>query len=213
MFKTNKVLAGMTALTMSMVPISVIGDISANRERNSMVYETYEEKNTPAATSTTSSCFTTTSTTCRTSKNTTTTITSTTTRSTTTTTEITTQTKISTEEVVTEAITETETEDSFTWSGKVLNTFDGIINSWESPSGYRETYYNMDMYGCLDLMELPYDGYAEREDGVKTYNGYVMVATPDLEAYPKGSYIPTTLGMGLVVDYCPGGNLDIAVNW
>ena len=62
-------------------------------------------------------------------------------------------------------------------------------------------------------MGLDSSGYSVRSDGVKTYNGYVMVASPNLSKYPKGSYIPTTLGMGYVVDYCPSGALDIAVTW
>ena len=88
-----------------------------------------------------------------------------------------------------------------------------ISNSSETPSGYRETYYNLNMNGCLRAMGLDSDGYGVRSDGVKTYNGYVMVASPNLSKYPKGSYIPTTLGMGYVVDYCPSGALDIAVTW
>ena len=62
-------------------------------------------------------------------------------------------------------------------------------------------------------MGLDQSGYSVRGDGVKMYNGYVMVASPNLSKYPKGSHIQTTLGMGLVVDYCPSGALDIAVTW
>ena len=100
-----------------------------------------------------------------------------------------------------------------TWNGKVLTKQSGIVPAGETPSGYKETYYDLNMDGCLKLMGLSKDGYAVREDGVKTYNGYVMVASPDLNKYPKGSYVETTLGTGMVVDYCPEGNLDIAVTW
>ncbi|MBQ3409657.1 MAG: hypothetical protein IJH12_10705 [Clostridia bacterium] len=115
---------------------------------------------------------------------------------------------------VVETIEEMYTEaEEYVWNGKVLTKSSGIVPAGETPSGYKETYYNMNMMGCLDLIGYSCDGYAVRDDGVKTYDGYVMVASPDLYAYPKGSYVPTTLGMGIVVDYCPSGNLDIAVNW
>ena len=103
-------------------------------------------------------------------------------------------------------------EDS-SWSGKKLTKSAGVVPASQTPSGYRETYYNLNMNGCLRAMGLDSDGYGVRGDGVKTYNGYVMVASPNLSRYPKGSYIPTTLGMGYVVDYCPSGALDIAVTW
>lgn len=103
-------------------------------------------------------------------------------------------------------------EDS-SWSGTKLTKSAGVVRASETPSGYRETYYNLNMNGCLRAMGLDSSGYGVRSDGVKTYNGYVMVASPNLSKYPKGSYIPTTLGMGYVVDYCPSGALDIAVTW
>ena len=99
------------------------------------------------------------------------------------------------------------------WTGKKLSKSAGVVSASQTPSGYRETYYNLNMNGCLRAMGLDSDGYGVRSDGVKTYNGYVMVASPNLSRYPKGSYIPTTLGMGYVVDYCPSGALDIAVTW
>ena len=56
-----------------------------------------------------------------------------------------------------------------------------------------------------------------RADGVKTLGGYVMVAA-NLRISPKGSFIKTSLGTGIVVD--TGGfaahnptQLDIATNW
>ena len=99
------------------------------------------------------------------------------------------------------------------WDGRKLTKSAGVVPASQTPSGYRETYYNLNMNGCLRAMGLDSDGYGVRADGVKTYNGYVMVASPNLSRYPKGSYIPTTLGMGYVVDYCPSGALDIAVTW
>ena len=103
--------------------------------------------------------------------------------------------------------------DNGEWDGRKLTKSAGVVPASQTPSGYRETYYNLNMNGCLRAMGLDSDGYGVRADGVKTYNGYVMVASPNLSKYPKGSYIPTTLGMGYVVDYCPSGALDIAVTW
>ena len=105
-----------------------------------------------------------------------------------------------------------ETE-AYTWTGTILTKKGGIVPADETPSGLKETWYNLPMFGCLNLMGLPHDGYEVRADGVKTYNGYVMVASPDLEKWPKGTYIETTRGMGYVVDECPSGSLDIAVDW
>ena len=112
-----------------------------------------------------------------------------------------------------ETSTEVTGRDEFVWDGKRLNPVDGIVRSGDTPTGLKETFYNLNMFGCLDLMGLSYDGYDETEDGFKTYNGYIMVASPDLSRWSKGSYIETTNGMGIVVDFCPAGNLDIAVTW
>lgn len=111
------------------------------------------------------------------------------------------------------SINESNDSGDYSWSGTKLTKSAGIVRASETPSGYKETYYNLNMSGCLRAMGLSSDGYGVRADGVKTYNGYVMVASPNLSKYPKGSYIPTTLGMGYVVDYCPSGSLDIAVTW
>ena len=112
------------------------------------------------------------------------------------------------------SLSENNSEDEGgSWSGKKLSKSAGVVKASETPSGYRETYYNLNMNGCLRAMGLDQSGYSVRGDGVKTYNGYVMVASPNLSKYPKGSHIQTTLGMGLVVDYCPSGALDIAVTW
>lgn len=126
---------------------------------------------------------------------------------------------VATEDTEVEAETETEEStavtgaDEFVWEGKKLTRSGGVVAAGETPSGLRETWYNLPMFGCLDLIGYSRDGYAERADGFKTYNGYIMVASPDLSRWPKGSYIETTNGMGIVVDFCPGGNLDIAVTW
>lgn len=107
-----------------------------------------------------------------------------------------------------------EEEDTFTWDGPVLNSFDGIVSSDQTPSGYKETYYNLEMKYVIENMRNL--GYSEedypywiRDDGVKMFGDYVCVAL----IAEKGEIVPTTLGMGMVVDYCPEGALDVAVTW
>lgn len=104
------------------------------------------------------------------------------------------------------------------WSGKRLSKSAGTITG---PSG-KETYYNLNMSGVVSIMrgmgfsekEYPY---AVRSDGAKTLGGYVMVAA-NLSLRPRGTFIQTSLGTGLVCD--TGGfasvnrtQLDLATNW
>lgn len=105
-----------------------------------------------------------------------------------------------------------------TWSGAVLSRGSGTITG---PSG-KETYYNLNMSGVVRIMRSM--GFSEeiypyevREDGVKTLGGYVMVAA-NLGIRPRGSFIMTSRGVGLVCD--TGGfasrnptQLDLAVTW
>lgn len=104
------------------------------------------------------------------------------------------------------------------WNGLPLTKGRGTIMG---PSG-KETYYNLNMSGCVRFMRrLGFSAekypYAVRADGVKTLGGYVMVAA-NLSIRPKGSFIKTSVGPGIVVD--TGGfaahnptQLDIATNW
>ena len=96
-----------------------------------------------------------------------------------------------------------------------LNKTAGVF---EGPSG-KETYYNLNMHGCIRLMEaLGYDyKYWIREDGVKMYGNYVMCAA-DLSIRPKGTILETSLGTGIVCDTGSFVNqnryqLDIATSW
>lgn len=104
------------------------------------------------------------------------------------------------------------------WSGQRISRSRGSVMG---PSG-RETYYNLNMASCVSVMrskgfsEKKYP-YAVRNDGVKTLGGYVMVAA-NLSIRPKGSFIMTSVGTGIVVD--TGGfasrnptQLDIATDW
>lgn len=104
------------------------------------------------------------------------------------------------------------------WNGRRISRSAGAI---QGPSG-RETYYNLNMSGVVNIMRSM--GYSEKEypyevrsDGVKTFGGYVMVAA-NLQLRPKGTLIETSVGTGIVVD--TGGfaahnktQLDIATNW
>lgn len=108
-----------------------------------------------------------------------------------------------------------KTGDDYTWDGPVLTARAGRI---QGPSG-EETYYNLDMSGCIKIMkELGFDyEYSVREDGVKLYGGYVMVAA-NLSLRPKGTIVETSLGLGIVVDTGDFAadnptQLDIAVTW
>lgn len=104
------------------------------------------------------------------------------------------------------------------WSGAVLSRGRGSIIG---PSG-KETYYNLNMSGVVRIMRAM--GFSEelypyevRDDGVKTLGGYVMVAA-HLGIRPRGTFIMTSRGIGLVCD--TGGfarrnptQLDLAVTW
>lgn len=98
------------------------------------------------------------------------------------------------------------------YSSDVLNPYDGINYYY----GTLETYYNMDMSGVVDWMHsLGYEGdYWIRDDGVKMFGPYVMVAA-EYDQYPKGSIVDTSLGTGLVCDTGEGGYdwFDIATCW
>lgn len=89
------------------------------------------------------------------------------------------------------------------------------------PSG-KETYYNLPMDGVIYLMrsigftEEDYP-YWVRDDGVKMFGEYVMVAA-NLQLRPKGTIVETSLGTGMVCDtgefaFNNKYQLDIAVDW
>lgn len=101
------------------------------------------------------------------------------------------------------------------WNGVALSPASGTISG---PSG-KETYYNLNMSGVVNIMRGMgnNDKYWVREDGVKMLGDYVMVAA-NLSLRPRGSLVPTSLGMGIVCDtggfaYINPTQLDIAVAW
>ncbi len=105
--------------------------------------------------------------------------------------------------------------EEYTWDGEVLDSYNGTV---KGPNG-KETYYNLNMSGVIDIMEnLGYNyEYSIREDGVKMYGPFIMVAA-DLSLRPRGSIIKTSLGWAMV---CDTGDfvkwnptqLDIATAW
>ena len=115
--------------------------------------------------------------------------------------------------------TESETPDYEYPEGSALTAYAGV---YYNANGNKETYYNLKMSGVVNIMrgcgfskeEHPY---WVREDGVKMLGPYVMVAA-NLDTYPRGTTVYTSLGTGLVCD--TGGfaannptQLDIAVSW
>lgn len=86
-------------------------------------------------------------------------------------------------------------------------------------NGNKETYYNLDMSGVIsNAKNMGIEGeYWVREDGVKMYGDYVIVAA-NLDVYPRGSTVETSLGMGIVLDtgefaIYNQNQIDIATNW
>ena len=86
------------------------------------------------------------------------------------------------------------------------------------PTG-KETYYNLNMNGVVSNAQAQgiQGEYWVREDGVKMYGDYVIVAA-NLDTHPRGSTVETSLGTGIVLD--TGGfaasdpnQVDIAVDW
>ena len=122
---------------------------------------------------------------------------------------------------------EEETTASSSYSGSSVNGpyashLTRSAGVFSGPSG-RETYYNLNMNGVVRIMRsLGYsesDGwvYWVREDGVKMFGNYVMVAA-DLSRRQKGTILECSLGTAIVVDTgsfvaSNPNQLDIAVAW
>lgn len=103
-------------------------------------------------------------------------------------------------------------------NGSNLDAYHGTCNG---PSG-KETYYNLPMNGVIRIMRSM--GYSEeeypywvREDGVKMFGDYIMVAA-DLNIRPKGTILECSLGTAIVVDTGDFAKtnhtqLDVATSW
>lgn len=114
-----------------------------------------------------------------------------------------------------EAAKKAETKSSSNWNGSVLRTSAGVNYG---PSG-KETYYNLPMDGVVSIMRGigNNEPYWVRDDGVKMLGNYVMIAA-HLGIRPRGSLVPTSLGMGIVCDtggFASGNptQIDIATAW
>lgn len=89
------------------------------------------------------------------------------------------------------------------------------------PSG-KEKWYSADMSRVELIMRdlgYPEDSYLYhvREDGVKMFGPYVMIAA-DTTVRPKGTILDTSVGEAMVVDHCVeaekvSGLIDIATTW
>ena len=96
----------------------------------------------------------------------------------------------------------------------ILTAKIGTINY----AGHVETWYNLKMNKIVERADSFYglsDVYEVREDGVKTYNGFVIVAA-DMSV-PYGTVVETSRGIGLVLDYHTIKNgentFDLATSW
>ena len=99
---------------------------------------------------------------------------------------------------------------------KTLNAYDGV-NYY---NGRKETYYNLPMKRIVEKAKAKgiYGEYWVREDGVKMFGHYVMIAAP-FDVYPYGTIVEgTSLGDAIVLD--TGGfaeknksQIDVAVDW
>lgn len=114
-----------------------------------------------------------------------------------------------------ELIASTPTVSEYVWNGPKLTKSKGVNYG---PTG-KETYYNLNMSGVVSMMRnRGYDAinypYWVRNDGCKMLGPYIMVAA-NLSHFPRGSIIPTSLGLGLCVDtgHLGWNQIDIAVSW
>lgn len=83
----------------------------------------------------------------------------------------------------------------------------------------KETYYNLNMNGVVNnAQNAGIEGnYWVRDDGVKMYGDYVIVAA-NQDVHPYGSTVDTSLGTGIVLDtggFAAGNptQVDIATDW
>ena len=83
--------------------------------------------------------------------------------------------------------------------------------------GHRETWYNLDMSRITrqtDEATGLTNMYNVREDGVKCYGPFVIVAA-DLNLHPRYTFVETSLGTGVVLDAHTTDRdvIDIATDW
>ena len=114
-----------------------------------------------------------------------------------------------------EFIASTPTVADYVWTGPKLTRSKGVNYG---PTG-KETYYNLNMSGVVSMMRnRGYDAtnypYWVRNDGCKMLGSYIMIAA-NLSHFPRGSIVPTSLGLGLVCDtgHLGWNQVDIATCW
>lgn len=87
--------------------------------------------------------------------------------------------------------------------------------------GQKETYYNLDMTRIYEKADKNFGSHHKkwiRDDGVKMYGPYVVLAVP-FDVYPYGTTdIPTSLGLGIALDTGKFAEtnknaVDVAVDW
>lgn len=110
-----------------------------------------------------------------------------------------------------------EVEKEPEYTGPKLTKSAGRIQGPEAT----ETYYNLPMGRCIDIMrglgytteEYPY---WVNENGCKMLGEYIMVGA-NTYVYPKGTIVNTSLGKGIVADHCVAAQsstiYDLAVTW
>ena len=98
-----------------------------------------------------------------------------------------------------------------------LNKRDGV-NYYK---GTKETYYNLPMERIYAKADANFGSHHKkwvRDDGVRMYGPYVVLAVP-FDVYPYGTTdIPTSLGLGIALDTgafaeVHKDQIDVAVTW
>ncbi len=116
-------------------------------------------------------------------------------------------------------LAEEEKEEAFVLPPEALDPTLGV--TWYQ--GHYETYYNLPMDQVVRNMadrgtEYENPEITVREDGMKLFNGLIMVAA-DTNRLPYGTLVETSRGPGIVVDHCASAAsvdyiwYDLAVTW
>ena len=103
-------------------------------------------------------------------------------------------------------------------SAQTKLTKKGGVNYYK---GTKETYYNLDMTRVYAKADKNFGSHHKkwtREDGVKMYGPYVVIAAP-FDVYPYGTTdVETSLGLAVVLDTgkfaeTNKNQIDVAVDW
>lgn len=111
-----------------------------------------------------------------------------------------------------------EVQEAYIWQGSVLTAEMGVN---DGPTG-KETWYDEPMDAFIQFIyDLGFEGtHWIREDGVHMWTdstGDYVICGGYLPKYPRGTYVQTSLGPGIVLDtgyfYYGEDQLDIATTW